>query len=236
LLKKSVIPKSQILLLCIPFISIFYSIGCARQSAPFDPGAQLLEQLVVAQLNLGDPQAPEVIFNRSEGNGVTLTQVKAVSLENWTDYSFRTQSLRDSDLEWEIGFQRFKVRTNGGRTNSAGDGAACKGNTNDFGQVLATTKASDIGCPHANFEADRVATAEVIGGGGAEFIGSDVFTNFNSGWFTYRLPDLIPTLDVFVVRSGQGNRYYAVQITDYYSEAGTSGYPTFRWRQIQPPQ
>jgi hypothetical protein len=59
-------------------------------------------------------------------------------------------------------------------------------------------------------------------------------TDLNNGWFIYNIPSLTPNFTVFVVKSGDGAKYYAIQVIDYYSEAGTSGYPKFRWREINP--
>ena len=42
---------------------------------------------------------------------------------------------------------------------------------------------------------------------------------------------LWPTFNVFLVRDG--NAVYKVQITDYYSSAGASGFPTMRFEQLQ---
>ena len=42
---------------------------------------------------------------------------------------------------------------------------------------------------------------------------------------------LYPTLNVFLVRAG--TTIYKVQITDYYSATGASGFPTMRFQQLQ---
>ncbi|MCG9875322.1 MAG: HmuY family protein [Leptospiraceae bacterium] len=173
---------------------------------------------------------PELISNSPQSDGSTITQVRATSNDLWTNYSFATSAL--SNTEFDIGFQRFKVRTNGGATNNANQGAACRSNTSTF--PGASTSSASLGCTNTEFKNDINGQAQVIGGGGASFTGSDVLTNFDTGWFLYDIPTLSPRLTVFIIRSSNGTRFYAVQIIDYYSDAGTSGYPKFRWREISP--
>ena len=54
------------------------------------------------------------------------------------------------------------------------------------------------------------------------------------GLFWYNLEEnqwLWPTFNVFLVR--KGGDVYKVQVTDYYSSTGASGFPTVRYEQIQ---
>lgn len=210
-----------------------YLLCCARQSEPYDPGKDFIHKSLYYQLtgeNLtSKPRQntnPEVIYTVEEGNGVFRTQVKAVDFNIWTDFSFSSRSLANLE-EFDIGFRRYTVRTNGGATNPNRLGAACKSNTKTFPSI--TTSSVSIGCTIDRFQEDRLAQAEVAGGGGVQYVGSDVISNFETGWFTYVLPSLKPTMDVFVIRSHDGQRFYAIQIINYYSDAGTSAYPTFRW-------
>lgn len=227
-----------ILIIQITLFPFFFS-HCARQSPRYDQGREILREALFFQLTGEDLQSsgqsnednsPLVVSTIPETEGQFVTVLRSVDFRRWTDFDFASRSLGSEAGTWDIGFQRYKVRTNGGGTNPGAQGAACKSNTKSFPSQ--STTSLSIGCGLGDFEEDRVAQAEVAGGGGTIFIGSDVFTNFESGWFTYQLPSLNPTMDVFVVRSRDGGRYYAVQIIGYYSEAGTSGYPSFRWRQI----
>ncbi len=221
--------------LCILGEAVFFQF-CARQSPRLDPGAEVLREALLTNLT-GTPQSarnrpsalPELIFNLEEGEGAFRTQVKAVSFEMWADFSFGRQNLSGPD-DFDLGFRRYTVRTNGGLTNPSRFGAACKSTTKVFPN--SSTTSVSIGCSSSQFQEDRISQAEVAGGGGVEFVGSDVLSNFGNGWFTYDLPFLRPTFDVFVIRSHDAQRYYAVQIVNYYSDAGTSAYLTFRWRLI----
>ena len=207
--------------------------NCARISDPYDPieeqqGEILFQLITGSSVNSRNNllTQPEVLSNSRQPDGSVITVLRATSEQQWTNFSFQSQAL--SDPSFDISFQRFKVRTNSGATNSSGNGGACRSNTNSFpgSGVTSTT----LNC--REFIADAQAQAEVIGGGGASYIGSDVLTNFDSGWFIYDIPTLSPRMTVFVIRSFDGTRYYAVQVINYYSDAGTSGYPSIRWREI----
>lgn len=218
-------------------ISTMLVIHCARKSEPLNPGEKIAQESLLflttgsrtGRNNIDD--SPRIMSTIEESPGVFVTQVRSTSYELWTDLNLSTQQLRSQNGPFDIGFQRYKVRSNSGITNPSGLGGVCRSNTTAF--PATAVSASSIGC--TNFEIDVAGQAEVVGGGGASFNGSVVMTDISNGWFTYNLPSLNPNLRVFVLRSGQGNQFYAIQVIDYYSNAGTSGYPKFRWRQINAP-
>ncbi|WCL49544.1 HmuY family protein [Leptospira sp. GIMC2001] len=210
---------------------LLFGINCARVSDPYDPikdqQGEILFQLVNGVTSSSQNSLrPEVISNIEQSDGSIITLLRSTAADTWTNYSFQSRSLSNSNFD--ISFQRFKVRTNGGATNPSGKGGACRSNTTNFPGAGVTS--TNLNC--TEFVLDINGQAEVIGGGGASYVGSDVLTNFDTGWFIYDIPTLSPRMTVFVIRSFDGNRYYALQVIDYYSDAGTSGYPRIRWREI----
>ena len=73
-----------------------------------------------------------------------------------------------------------------------------------------------------------------IGGAGGtdtvDFEGADALKE----WYDYNSSTHVLTAkdDVYLIRSSDGGSIYKIQMTDYYSESGTSGYPTFRWESL----
>jgi hypothetical protein len=222
--------------LAVRLLVVLSLTACARQSEPFDPEEKLAKDALVfiASGNLPGKKllddSPKIISTVQESPGVFITQVRSISYDIWTDVNLSSQSLRSGSGTFDIGFQRYKVRSNSGVTNSSGLGGVCKSNTTSF--PASVISAATINC--TTYVADVSGQAEVVGGGGASFNGSEVMTDFTNGWFIYNIPTLTPNFTVFVVKSGDGAKYYAIQVIDYYSEAGTSGYPKFRWREINP--
>jgi hypothetical protein len=224
--------------LAVRLLVVLSLTACARQSEPFNPGEKISQDALVFLASGTVPgkklldDSPKIISTVQESPGVFITQVRSISYDIWTDVNLSSQSLRSGSGPFDIGFQRYKVRSNSGVTNSSGLGGVCKSNTSSFPASGIT--ATGLNCGTSQFISDVAGQAEVVGGGGASFNGSEVMTDFTNGWFIYNIPTLTPNFTVFVVKSGDGAKYYAIQVIDYYSEAGTSGYPKFRWREINP--
>jgi hypothetical protein len=224
--------------LAVRLLVVLSLTACARQSEPFNPGEKISQDALVFLASGTVPgkklldDSPKIISTVQESPGVFITQVRSISYDIWTDVNLSSQSLRSGSGPFDIGFQRYKVRSNSGVTNSSGLGGVCKSNTSSFPASGIT--ATGLNCGTSQFISDVAGQAEVVGGGGASFNGSQVMTDLNNGWFIYNIPSLTPNFTVFVVKSGDGAKYYAIQVIDYYSEAGTSGYPKFRWREINP--
>jgi len=162
------------------------------------------------------------IEHEDDGDGVLLTRVDATSEDGWVYLSLTNGSQLDvgdaaSDDRWGLGFRRFHIKLNGGDSGSAG--------------------VSALVLEDAAF--DDVATAPAEGYVEDQPDGEDdnedpdyVFAD----WYGYNIMThvLTPQPWVYVVRTDD-ERYYRVQITDYYDDAGSSGYPSFRWSEIDAP-
>ncbi len=134
---------------------------------------------------------------------------------------------------WDMSFQRFRLGTNSGTSGSGGGGACSTGSTN-FSSVFSVNQFSSTTsgvCPQ--FAVDQNLTATTGGAGGASdvtYSGSAVLQE----WFNYNTTTHVLTAkdDVLIIRNSDGSTYYKIQMLDYYSSAGTSGYPSLRWAEI----
>jgi hypothetical protein len=122
----------------------------------------------------------------------------------------------DSDA-WDLALQRFTILTNGGISGSGGMAGAALADT----ALAEVERAPDNGWLEDGPDGDD-----------SDMAADSVF----SAWYAYDHTThvLTPHPIVFVVRSVEGF-HYAIAIEDYYDEAGTSGFPTLRWKPIDDP-
>ncbi len=164
----------------------------------------------------------------SNVNGVLKLQVRATSAAGTTYCSLATgeRIAEQSSNAWDMSFQRFKYGTNSG-TSGSGAGGACKTGATNFDGITSVSGLSGTATPDCpQFAVDKTITTASGGAGGAvqtTFNGNESFDD----WYLYNIFTHVLTSrsDVFIVRSGDGTKYYRVRFTDYYNAAGTSGYP-----------
>lgn len=162
------------------------------------------------------------IEHEDEGEGVLLTRVDATAEDGWIYLSLADGAQLDvddalSDARWDLGFSRFHIKLNGGDSGSAGV----------QGLILEDDSFEDVSvAPADGYLEDRPD---------GEDDNEDPDYVF-AEWYAYNFMThiLTPQPWVYVVRTGD-ERYYRIQITDYYDDAGTSGYPAFRWSEIDAP-
>ncbi|WP_244241771.1 HmuY family protein [Leptospira jelokensis] len=204
---------------------------CARQKPALTDQDLYVNQLITNIVNASNPNAlDKIVFSRSNGDGSFTTRFNATNLDFYIFFHFETNkqvplSQKDT-LTWDIAFNRYKVATNSGDTNRFGLGGACLVNSSNFDEV-SSRPSSSPGC--SPFVTDTSATTQGIGGAGAVYIGNALVTE----WYDYTIGFLTPTANkIFLIKSGTGSSIYAVKIENYYSDAGTSGYPTIRWKKL----
>ncbi len=157
------------------------------------------------------------------------TRIDATWEDKWVYFDFDEgplggQSQVSSDPAtasgWELGFQRFKIKSNGG---VSGAGPV------EVALVPDTTLETLTTAP---------ATGWVLDGPDGEDLNMDPDFAFNQGdtWFQYDTAAhvLQPRRQVYVVLTGAGS-YVGVQLLDYYDDAGTGGYLLFRWKKLEAP-
>jgi hypothetical protein len=172
------------------------------------------------------------------GGGLYETQIDATSTTAWSYFDFESQSeiaVTDplSNSTWDIAFQRFKIKVNGGGVTGNANGAVVPINGDNFSArtsapnpfTPALVDVTDAG--DAN-DACRPTTDNV------KYAFLDSTQVPNACWFSYSSGVLTPRNIVYVVRTATP-KYYKVKLIGYYSETGTSGNPTFQWAEVAAP-
>ncbi len=216
----------------ILLILIFTLIGCARDKESISEQTQFTNQLLLQTLRASDPNfLDKVVFSRADTEGTTVTRINSTNVDFYIYFSLQTNSQIPASLasstSWDIAFNRYKISTNSGSTNSAGLGGSCLSNQTTVSAASNTNRINQ-NCTDDKFVIDGRSTTQGVGGAVGDFIGNPLMTE----WYNYEIGNLTTKGLIYIVRSGNGSSYYAVRMESYYSEAGTSGYPTIRWKKL----
>ena len=125
-------------------------------------------------------------------------------------FDLETGSVVGATDDWDLLFEGWDIRVNGGVSGSGDAGAVLSGELFDD-----VTDASDVPA--------RVYAGDAFGG---------VFEAHP--WYRYNLGgnhQIWPTYDVYLVR--RGDSVYKVQLTSYYGPTGDSRQITFRYARLQ---
>ncbi|EMF84410.1 HmuY protein [Leptospira weilii serovar Topaz str. LT2116] len=208
-------------------------VSCARQHSAVDNEELAFKQSILAlQKQIEEANRSKILSTEANEDGSFTTKVRSVSYDVWIKYNFADKAqafVPDASGGWDVGFQRFKLQTNGGLTYSKGQGGACLTNPvlTDF-NAAASSNSTALGCTNASFSPDTDVSEIAAGGVQTNYVGNNVLNK----WFNYTFAFLQPNYNVFIIRSNTGNEYYLFQITGYYNSEGTSAHPTVRWKQI----
>ncbi|PIS25956.1 MAG: hypothetical protein COT45_01435 [bacterium (Candidatus Stahlbacteria) CG08_land_8_20_14_0_20_40_26] len=147
--------------------------------------------------------------------------IDASSSEDWAYFSFSEgDSVSVSDLEsslvWDLGFQRFRIRTNSG-TSGPGSGGAINMGKIDFSSLSEA--------PESGYVVDTILTYADMGGT-HEYSGNPDMKD----WYNMSgMPPTFTALDtVYVVKTADG-KYAKVKILNYYDAQHNSGFITFKY-------
>lgn len=168
----------------------------------------------------GDGDAPRSrIEHLEEEGGVRRTRVDATREDRWVYLDLETATEVPAEGRWDLAFQRMAVISNGGVSGDGGAAVARIEGSFDAVQV-APAEGWIEDAADGDDEDDLVDSA---------FLGADP-------WYAYDFVThtLSPQPRVYVVRTGDGN-HFKLAFVDYYDDAGTSGFPTFRWSAIDSP-
>jgi hypothetical protein len=165
------------------------------------------------------------IVTETNADGVFTTRVDASAANEWVYFSFSTQAEATppdpaNSPDWDLGFQRFNIITNGGASGTAGAAVAIL-DGQDFEAV--TTAPAD------GYLEDQPDSDD------ADMIVDSAFAE-GDGWYDYDQSDntLSPKAIVYVVRLGNG-AHYKLHLLDYYDDTGTSAHPSFTWAELPVP-
>lgn len=175
----------------------------------------------------GGPPGGAKIETTDNGDGTFTTVVDATSETDYVYFDFESQGEKTVELplnstDWDIGFRRHLIPTNGGISGPGGVMVAPL-----EGDLFAET----TDAPTTGYLTDAEDPPE-DGDEDPDF----VFNAIETSWFRYNPSDhtLSPAERTYVVRTVEG-RHYKFRVLDYYDAVGTAGHLTFSWGEIGPP-
>lgn len=155
----------------------------------------------------------ELIVHEQLGGGVTRSTVDATDEAQIVQLDLdRTATVGEGEAGWDLGFRRYDVMLAGGISGDSGVEAAIVEGV-EFEQLTAVP--------------DDVTWRTDTADGDDEDMDPDlVFID----WYDYDFMThlLTPKHRVYLIRSSEG-AVFKLQIADYYSDAGTSGFVEFYW-------
>jgi hypothetical protein len=170
----------------------------------------------------GDDGPAQTVATEPLADGSFTTRVDASDSETWIYFSFISgdqvvplDALNAAD--WDLGFQRFHIISNGGASGSGGVAVATLVDR-AFDEVVAA--------PGDGYVADQPDTDD------DDTVVNSAFEE-GDGWYDYdeTTNRLSPRAYVYVIQTARG-AHYKLSILDYYDSAGTSGHPSFTWAEL----
>ena len=155
-------------------------------------------------------------------------EVNATGSATWKYFSFEkndTITVTDpaTSVDWDLAFQRYRIKTNGGKS---GNGMGSAANSYKKGQTGfdALTLVSDT----ATFVVDDAIQIAVQQGYATYIVNSALYT-----WFGIELAaqgtQIVPSDYIYVVKTGTG-KFAKVWFKSYYSTTNVSGYITIQYK------
>jgi hypothetical protein len=155
-------------------------------------------------------------------------EINSTKSTTWKYFSFEkndtiTVSNPASSTDWDLAFQRYRIKTNGGKS---GNGMGSAANSYQKGQTGfdALKLVSDT----ATFVADDSIQIAIQQGYATYVVNPEIYT-----WFTIELAtqgtQIVPSDYIYIVKTGTG-KYAKVWFKSYYSIANVSGYVTFQYK------
>jgi hypothetical protein len=155
-------------------------------------------------------------------------EVNASSSTGWKYFSFEkndTVTIADpsSSADWDLAFQRYRIKTNGGLSGSGMGSAANSYKKGQAGFDVLTT-VSDT----ASFTSDESIQIAVQQGYTTYVVNPELYT-----WFGIELAaqgtQIVPSDYIYVVKTANG-KYAKIWFKSYYSPANLSGYITMQYK------
>ncbi len=155
-------------------------------------------------------------------------EVNSTNSTGWKYFSFTandTVAVADpaTSMAWDIAFQRYRIKTNGGKSGSGSGSAAnsyLKGQTGfDDLKLISDT---------ATFVADD-SISIAIQEGYAYYVVNPVLYTWFSLEFATQGTQIVPSDYIYIIKTATG-KYAKVWFKSYYSAANLSGYVTFQYK------
>jgi hypothetical protein len=156
------------------------------------------------------------------------TEINSTNANTWKYFSFEindTVSIADpsNSLEWDIAFQRYRIRTNSGLAGNGMGGAA-----NSYSKGQAGFDALMVVPDTSTFAVDTSVDIAVQMGFATYIINPVLYT-----WFTLEFAaqgtQIVPTDYIYIVRTAAG-KYAKVWFKSYYSATNASGFINFQYK------
>ena len=155
-------------------------------------------------------------------------EVNATSSTDWKYFSFEkddtiavTNPLTSTD--WDLAFQRYRIKTNGGKSGSGLGKAA-----NSYKKGQSGFDALNLVPDTATFAVDDSLKIAVVQGYATYLVNPELYT-----WFTMEFAtqgtQIVPSDYIYYVQTGKG-KYAKVWFKSYYSPTSASGFVTFQYK------
>jgi HmuY protein len=155
-------------------------------------------------------------------------EINSTGTTTWKYFSFAnndtiTVSDPATSTEWDLAFQRYRIKTNGGKS---GNGSGSAANSYQKGQTGfdALKTVSDT----STFAVDDSISIAIQQGYAYYVVNPKLYT-----WFTLEFAtqgtQIVPSDYIYIVKTGTG-KYTKVWFKSYYSAANLSGYVTFQYK------
>ncbi len=172
-----------------------------------------------------------VSCSKESGLGDILEQtfeVNATASTEWKYFSFEnndTVNVADPENsdEWDLAFQRYRIRTNGGKSGSGMGSAADSHETGQEG-FDALKMVSDT----LTFYTDNDVEIAIQQGYATYTLNPSLYTWFGMEMGTMGT-QIVPTDKIYIVKTALG-KYAKVWIRSYYNAENESGHITFQYK------
>ena len=155
-------------------------------------------------------------------------EVNSTGSTTWKYFSFaKNDTIVVADplnsTEWDLAFQRYRIKTNGGKSGS-GKGSVA----NSYLKGQAGFDALKVVPDTATFTVDESISIAVQQGYATYIVNPEIYT-----WFTIELApqgtQIVPSDFIYIVKTNDG-KFAKVWIKSYYSATNASGHITFQYK------
>jgi hypothetical protein len=178
-----------------------------------------------AMLDGGIPVYTGEFKNALQKDGTLLTTVEATDDKSWQQLDLDTGKEATGERDWDLAFQRFKIKTNGGENGPGGV----------YVVQLEGQSFDDLEtAPDMGFAADR---PDSVGDAGDTDMDPDnVFNSGDADWYDYNVNNhTLKPKDITYVIASTEKRFFKFRVEAYYDSAGTPANWRFHWKEIGAP-
>ena len=181
-----------------------------------------------------------------QGGAKEVKDLDASDQQKWVYFSFTKGTVveitnpKTTDDDWDIAFNRYNIRTNGG-VSGKGEAEVVNTNNKDFAAVTKAPaegyekdkKFTEVGRPAPGQTQPSITVVEKN-----PVISGTVMVENSKGWYNYNRPkqgENTPHFDitkyVYVIKTAKGNKYVKIQLTGYTksNQPDKSGFITFTY-------